>query len=352
MGGVGRGRGFRGQRAHRQALRLRPAHRRGDTWAGGQVLRRLGGQYGAVPRKGATVRLRSYRTGGGGRGNVAKGAITISRQSIRYVSRVVNRRAASGGVDGETLEEAKVRGPIQMRTRNRAVTAQDYEQLAREAAPEVARVHCVPAGLLPAGPVPPVPSGPVPAPPPPGPGGGSSGSPGGGSAPVGAAEGVRVLVVPACAGDESGRLRFEQLVLTAELLERIVRYLDERRVVGSRIIVEPPHYQGITVVARIRARRRARVGAVEEAARRALYNYYDPIIGGPDGDGWPFGRPVHVGEVYAVLQRIDGVEYVEDARLFGADPLTGQRGEAVQRLELAPNSLVFSYEHHVRVDRA
>jgi hypothetical protein len=59
-----------------------------------------------------------------------------------------------------------------------------------------------------------------------------------------------------------------------------------------------------------------------------------------------------VGEVYAVLQRIDGVEYVEDARLFGADPLTGQRGEAVQRLELAPNSLVFSYEHHVRVDRA
>jgi hypothetical protein len=82
---------------------------------------------------------------------------------------------------------------------------------------------------------------------------------------------------------------------------------------------------------------------------RALYRYYDPLTGGPDGDGWPFGRPIHVGEVYAVLQRIDGVEYIEDARLFGADPLTGQRGDSVQQLDIAAHSLVFSYEHLLRV---
>ena len=106
--------------------------------------------------------------------------------------------------------------------------------------------------------------------------------------------------------------------------------------VGARCIVEPPHYQGITVVARIQARRRARTATVEDAARRALYRYFDPIVGGPDGDGWPFGRPVHVGEVYAVLQRVEGVEYVEDVRLFATDPLTGQRGEATQRLGVGP----------------
>lgn len=277
-------------------------------------------QFGAVPPKGAVVRARSYRTGGGARGNVARGAISVPRSSIRYVNRVVNRRAASGGVDGETLEEAKVRGPVQMRARNRAVTAQDYEQLAREAAPEVARVRCVAAG------------------------------PSEGEA-VGAPGGVRVLVVPACSGDETGRLRFEQLILGEELLQRIATYLDQRRVVGSRCIVEPPHYQGITLVTRIMARPRARLEVVEAAARRALYHYYDPVGGGPDGNGWPFGRPVHVGEAYAVLQSIEGVEYIEDARLFATDPITGLRGEAVQRLELAANSLVFSYEHHVRVDR-
>jgi predicted phage baseplate assembly protein len=279
-------------------------------------------QYGAVPPKGATIRLRSYRTGGGGRGNVALGAITVSRSSIRYVNRVVNRRAASGGVDGETIEEAKVRGPVQMRTRNRAVTAQDYEQLARQAAPDVARVRCIPAGVA------------------------------NGATPGTGTDGVRVLVIPACSGDETGRLHFEQLILNEQLLERIANYLDERRLVGARSIVEPPHYQGITIVARIKARPRARTVGVEEAARRALYRYFDPIVGGPDGDGWPFGRPVNVGEVYAVLQGIDGVEYVEDVRLFATDPVTGQRGEATQRLELAPNAVVFSHEHLVRVDRS
>ena len=68
--------------------------------------------------------------------------------------------------------------------------------------------------------------------------------------------------------------------------------------------------------------------------------------------GWPFGRPVNVGEVYAVLQGLRGTELVEDVRLFGADPVTGERGTQTQRLELEPNALVFSYEHQVLVDAA
>ena len=74
--------------------------------------------------------------------------------------------------------------------------------------------------------------------------------------------------------------------------------------------------------------------------------------GGPDGGGWPFGRPVQVGEVYAVLQGVRGLELVEDVRLFGADPITGQRGQAVTRLDLDPNALVFSYEHQLLVEGA
>ena len=85
---------------------------------------------------------------------------------------------------------------------------------------------------------------------------------------------------------------------------------------------------------------------------RALYDYFHPITGGPNGDGWPFGRPVNVGEVYSVLQGLRGTELVEDARLFGADPVTGQRGQQTQRLELEPHALVFSYEHQVLVEGA
>src|SRR3989449_5003622 len=247
--------------------------------------------YGAVPPKGARLRLRSYLIGGGGHGNVARNTISVVKSSIPYVSQMQNRRAGAGGVDGEDIENAKVRGPIVLRTRDRAVTMEDYEHLAHEAAPEVARIRCVTAG---------------------------DGTEAGG---------VRILVVPA-AGSQDGRLRFEQLVPAEETLQRISRRLDESRVIGTRVAVEPPVYRGVTVVAKLRPRPGAHASRLQADALDALYHYFHPVSGGPDRSGWPFGRPVHVGEVYSVLQGLRGTELVEDARLFGADPVTGQRGQA------------------------
>ncbi len=282
----------------------------------GPAVRLPGGalaHHGAVPPKGATLRLRGYRAGGGERGNVAARRISVLRSSIPYVSRVENRRAATSGVDGETLDNAKVRGPLLLRTRGRAVTTEDFEHLVREAAPEVARVRALAAGD-----------------------GADAGS-------------VRVLIVPQ-AKPIDGRLRFEQLVPPDATLQRIVDRLEETRVIGTRLVVEPPVYRGVTVVARLRARPRANPTRLQEDAIRALYRFLDPIGGGPDGDGWPFGRPVSSGELHAVLQKLRGVELVDDLRIFGADPVTGQRGPQTNRLELEPSALVFSYEHQVLVE--
>jgi hypothetical protein len=88
---------------------------------------------------------------------------------------------------------------------------------------------------------------------------------------------------------------------------------------------------------------------VQAEAAAALYRFLNPLTGGPDGTGWPFGRTVHSGEVFGVLQSVDGVELVDDVRLFSANPVTGERGQPTGRVELPPNSLVFSYEHQVRV---
>ena len=137
---------------------------------------------------------------------------------------------------------------------------------------------------------------------------------------------VRVLIVPS-AVSEGGRLRFEQLVPGEETLQKVTDRLDESRVIGTRAVIEPPVYRGITVVARLKARPRVNPTRLQAEALGALYDYFHPITGGPEGTGWPFGRPVNVGEVYSVLQRLRGTELVEDARLFGADPVTGQRGQ-------------------------
>ena len=272
-------------------------------------------RFGAVPPVGETVRIRRYSIGGGAAGNVAAGAIRSLRSSIPFVSDVENRRSAQGGVEGETLDEAKARGPLLLRTRSRAVTAEDYEILAREAAPEVARVRCVPAD--------------------------------GGTVTAG---NVRILVVPAAASDR-WRVRLEDLVPADDTFARIAERLEQTRVVGTNVQLEPPRYRGITVVARLIARPRVNRNRVQEDALDALYKLLNPLPGGgPDGTGWPFGRPVQPGDLYATLQAVQGVELVEDLRVFGANPVTGKRGTEVKRLEVDAHSLVFSFEHHVRVE--
>jgi hypothetical protein len=116
--------------------------------------------------------------------------------------------------------------------------------------------------------------------------------------------------------------------------------------------VEPQAYQGVTVVAMLKARPWADPTRLQTTATDALYAYLHPITGGMDSTGWPFGRPVHMGEIYALLQRLPGTELVEDVRLFAANPITGERGAGAQRVEVAANALVFSYEHQVRVEEA
>ncbi len=271
--------------------------------------------YGAIPAKKTRIKVDAYLTGGGRGGNLAPRTLSVMKASIPYASRVENRRAMTGGVDGETIDEAKVRGPITLRTRSRAVTTEDFELIAREAAPELARVRAVAAGD-----------------------GADAGS-------------VRVLVVPS-AESEAGRIRFDQLLPADETLARVASRLDECRVIGTRVMVEPPAYRGITIVAKLRARPRVNPTRLQQDALAALYAYFHPITGGPEGSGWPFGRPVQVGEVFAVLQGLRGTEIVEDVRLFGADPISGQRGQATQRLDLEPHALVFSYEHQLLVEGA
>jgi predicted phage baseplate assembly protein len=272
-------------------------------------------QHGAIPPRGMGIRLRGHAVGGGRRGNVSKRAISALKSSIPFVASVENLESAQGGVDGETIEQAKNRGPILLRTRSRAVTAEDYEAIALEAAPELARVECVTAG----------------------------------EEDVNAGS-LRVLVVPA-APQEDGRIEFAELVPSEDTLQRIAERLDGVRLIGTRVAVEPPSYRGVTVVARIVARPKADVDRIQMEALDALYGYLNPISGGPDGGGWPFGRPVQSGEVYGLLQRIRGVDMVEDARLFGANPVTGERGKETRKLELDPYSLLFSYEHQVRVEQ-
>ena len=64
---------------------------------------------------------------------------------------------------------------------------------------------------------------------------------------------MRVLVVPHVSSDGLERVRREDLDPLPETVERIAAYLDERRLVGTRVVIEPPAYQWLTVVVGVTA---------------------------------------------------------------------------------------------------
>lgn len=277
--------------------------------------------FGAVPTKGSTLRFSRYQYGGGMIGNVPTGALTVLKSSIPYITRTMNWEPAFGGRDAESLENAKLRAPHALRTRTRAVTADDYEYLACQV-PGVARARCL--------------------------------SPGEQSADQnGVRPGHIVLLALRQVEEDDGRIPPDLLTLSAELRAAVLTYLNDRRLIGTTLEVRAPRYQWVSVSATVHVAEGsdpALVGEVQRRAETELYRFLNPSCGGAGGGGWPFGRDLHVSEVYGLLLRILGVEYVEDVQLQISEPGTnGAPRSAGSRLTVPPDGVICSDRHEVRV---
>ena len=102
-------------------------------------------QHGAIPPVDAQIYVTGYRYGGGRRGNVGAGRLTVLRTSIPFVATVTNLAPAhrrGGRRDGG--ERQGPRPAARCAAADRAVTAEDFERLTLDAAPSVARARCLP----------------------------------------------------------------------------------------------------------------------------------------------------------------------------------------------------------------
>jgi predicted phage baseplate assembly protein len=271
-------------------------------------------QYGKVPPAGRRIFFRAYRAGGGVIGNVGAGTITVPKSSFPYVAKVKNYAPAVGGTDSESLERAKMRAPQVIQSRTRAVTTDDYEYLALESSHEVARAKCLSAGTR----------------------------IGDRTVPAGS---VLVLLVPRVLEGEKP-VAAENLELTRQLREEVEGYLDERRMLGTRLEVGPALYQAVAVEARVKITAESDPVKTLAEAERRLYRYINPVSGGSDGKGWPFGRNLSRSEVFSVIQGTPNVEYAEEVKIFAVDP-SGQRRDAGNRLVIPADSLLYSVKHRV-----
>jgi predicted phage baseplate assembly protein len=235
------------------------------------------GEHGRIPtanprNRGGSVVARSYRVGGGKRGNAAALAVKTLLASIDGVddATVGNVFAAYGGVDEERLDEAKKRAPQAIRSRGRAVTAEDFEQLARGVA-GIRRARALPLVHpdFPGVSVPGV---------------------------------VTLVVVPDGTGPAP--------VPSEGTLRTVCACLDGKRLLTTELVVVAPTYVSLEVRVEAVCLQGADLAELKVSIEQSLTQYFHPLTGGEDGTGWPFGGTIFYSRAVQRVFATQGVNSV------------------------------------------
>jgi len=97
----------------------------------------------------------------------------------------------------------------------------------------------------------------------------------------------------------------------AALLRTVKARLDDRKLVGTRIVVRPPRYTDITLKVSLVTRPNTVKREVVDTVTGAISGFFNPLGGGRDRRGWQFGRPVSAYELYYLIESLAGVDHVE-----------------------------------------
>jgi predicted phage baseplate assembly protein len=271
--------------------------------------------YGDIPPRGANLIFGKYRYGGGEKGNVQTGIINTLKTSIPYIAQVANRQPAWGGLDPETLDSAMMRAPKLLRSRDRAVTESDYEFLAKEALPAaIGRVKCLQPRPADAGRV----------------------APGQ----------IYVLVIPRVMNPDY-YMEPKELEPEASDINALENYLNDRRLLTTRLDIRAPAYRWVAVKVQLRATPGVVEESIEAAILERLYRFLNPLAGGSGGNGWPFGRELFVSDVYQSLQGTPDVQFVRNVEMYEAAPGGEAEGKPVETIEVVTHGVIASGIHQV-----
>jgi predicted phage baseplate assembly protein len=280
---------------------------RGDVMTGDGTHGRIPVANPANPT--GNVVARYYRYGGGKNGNVPANAATQLQTSVDSVDSVTNLRPALGGTDEETVDEAKLRAPLELKSKERAVTAEDFEFLATQ----TPGVHIKRAKALPlvhpkfrGAPIPGV---------------------------------VTVVVVP----DNDAPNPTPGPVT----LQIVCAWLNQHRLLTSEVFVTPPVYHKVRIEAKLIATPDADLAQVTKDVTAALTTYFHPLKGSNSGTGWEFGRDIYFSEVYRVVLQTKGVDRVFQNQLIIW--LDNNRQLDCRDVCIETGALVYSDGHDIHV---
>jgi Baseplate J-like protein len=222
---------------------------------------------GRMPPRGTNNIRITYSTGGGAIGNRPAGTVTQLKSAVPYVEAVTNLVESGGGADAEDLSSVRRRGPTVLRHRHRAVAVADYEDLAFEASPAVARAKGLPAH------------------------------------DAATAGRVELVVVP--------RSSVARPVPSQELLVLVRDYVSGRAPPTVDLTVRGPDWVAVSVAVGLTPMSFEHAMEVRIAVITALDGFLHPLTGGFDHEGWPFGRGPHRSDLLSLIETVPGVDYVQ-----------------------------------------
>jgi hypothetical protein len=123
---------------------------------------------------------------------------------------------------------------------------------------------------------------------------------------------ISLVVLPETAVDDDAQ----------HLCAALWNFLDPRRLLTTQHHVVEPEYVPLSITTTLRLQEGISASGMRQEAIATVQGFFSPHIGGADGDGYPFGRNVYLSEVYELLDRIPGVNYVETLTLQNTPNLT------------------------------
>ncbi len=263
------------------------------------------GNSGMTPPKGEdNIQAFSYQAGGGVKGNVIEGSIDTFKSAVDSVDSILNPVAADGGSDTATTDQMLEIGPAKISHRDRAVTFEDFEWLAKEASRKVVKARCLPNTN---------------------------------NNMVMESGWVTVIIVPDSHEDKPKP--------TLELRKFVRQYIGTRcaNTISSpmHVHVDGPSYMDISVDVNLFITSMDTASLVEREAREKLNAFFHPLTGGAEGKGWEFGRDVSVSDIYVLLEDIEDLDHVENLKLTYDGTVDGDV------VEIGENYLVANGSHNV-----
>lgn len=227
------------------------------------------------------IRAFSYQSGGGKKGNVEAGEIKSLKSNIAGVNSVLNHVAADGGADTADLDQMLEIGPTMISHRDRAVTAKDFELLAKQASRKVVKVKCLPN------------------------------TNNKNQKEIGW---VTLIIVPDSKEDKP--------LPSLELRKEVQQYLEARcentLACKKHIHIDSPSYVEINVSVDVFVTSIDEAFKIDREVKRKLNTFFHPLTGGREQKGWDFGRDVAASDIYALLENIEGVDHVENLKVTAA----------------------------------